>query len=594
MSNGKAVNDEPEVNLHVELDESVFKLLRANDDLRSACDRNLSQGLTDILKSLGIPGRPAVQITSAGQTPRADVEVIRVRINGRSCPYPHELLERARSYASGALPAARVDAAQSVKWLIKLFDEAGGDALSSATIAEFLDLVCREVIKRHADVLLGPEQSAFYANSLKRMLDEADMSSPGWPADPQWLLPVLRSVLKLRISIEKKEAIAAIIVGGLADGDSRERMAEDLISVLRPRVLEIQVPQEYLREITISDPEAEHDQFVALRKDLLNELGFSFPEFKFVPTDGLKPCGFAFKINDLTTMPRTGLRSKQLIVSGSPSAQGQAGLESRAVVDPVNGSESSVIDIMAADQVAGLKTWTPVKYMALCLSADLRENGKCFIDVSGARAMLGQLEQGFPALLTAIRSKLTDEEITQALRGLVAEDISIGNLRLILERALDYDYIIADLDNLCVFDERLPFVREAARLSGTSSLLAFIRSGMKRYIGFKYTKGQNTLPVHLLDGRIEKIISESLEYDTRMGVAVIDDTTRAAILSSVRNAVQSMPSGSIIPPILTQVYLRPFVREMIADEFPRLPVLSHLELPPYLNIQPVASITPDA
>jgi type III secretion protein V len=117
---------------------------------------------------------------------------------------------------------------------------------------------------------------------------------------------------------------------------------------------------------------------------------------------------------------------------------------------------------------------------------------------------------------------------------------------------------------------------------------------MKRYIGFKYTKGQNTLPVHLLDGRIEKIISESLEYDTRMGIAVIDDTTRAAILSSVRNAVQSMPSGSIIPPILTQVYLRPFVREMIADEFPRLPVLSHLELPTHLNIQPIASITPDA
>jgi type III secretory pathway component EscV len=55
-----------------------------------------------------------------------------------------------------------------------------------------------------------------------------------------------------------------------------------------------------------------------------------------------------------------------------------------------------------------------------------------------------------------------------------------------------------------------------------------------------------------------------------------------------------MPSGSIIPPILTQVYLRPFVREMIADEFPRLPVLSHLELPTHLNIQPIASITPDA
>jgi type III secretory pathway component EscV len=184
------------------------------------------------------------------------------------------------------------------------------------------------------------------------------------------------------------------------------------------------------------------------------------------------------------TVPVAGLLPSECLVDGTVDRLIRLEVKGRAAINPVHSYECAIIDAKSKKVVedAGLKTWSAIDYVVLALAAMLQQRSAYFLDRSAATNHLENLAQAFPELIRAARAKYSNEQITRVLRDLVAEQISIRNLRLILEELLDFDYVVTDASKLIVFDDRLPTDTQPA--SGwtvdSRTLAAFVRMHMKR------------------------------------------------------------------------------------------------------------------
>ena len=563
----------------VEVVLEISPVLKGKNLLKQKVSEEVARGLTELLQSLGIPGDPAVHLVSL---PHED-KLLSVVVNGERCFYPDALLWQVYSYLQET-PLNRVPSAEILHWLHH----------TKTSQAGFFGLAGLEIIKRQPAILLGPGQIAWYQTSLPTPSPQPK----AWPLSPEWLLPVLRQVLSLKLSIADRSVVTGVLSEGLTRGCSQDEIVEDLVVALRSDVVEIQLPIDYLRQLTSTDSGGDHDKFAVMRDGLFYELGLRYPNLRFVPVDHLKSSSFAFKINHLTSLPHVGLQPGWYLANDTPERLRPQGLKSEMAIHPANGNACSLITAKDPSNPAfvDLTTWNPMEYLVLSMSADLQENGACFVHRQVVQHALEQLEMSFPILVEAVQARFSIECVTQVLRALAAEEISIRNLRFILEGLLDYDYIITDPLKFIIFDDRLPTYEQpsAAWLNHPANLCSFVRTGLKRYISHKYTQGQSTLIVYLLDPAIEEVLANAHAQQTRgIGEAELSVEEESRILDAVRAQVDTLPPSASPPTILTTVDARPALREIIVHEFPKLPVLAFQELSPNLDIQSIARISWD-
>ncbi len=599
MQNKQGIHDAPKVIFSLELTSSLSWVLDEGNPVYKGVYQALMQGVAEILTTLDIPGIPVVQIMALGKyTRRADQpRWMRVSINGQLCRYSNDLLKRVRSYAdSSPSLTPGVDADSILKWLQEFSNDASETATHNhETLVEFFSLVCLEILKKQPHVLLDLPQVAAYAVSLPAPSDAANLQPESWPPDPNWLYPILRKVLHLKISLAEKQTVANVL--WTAQEQSQEDISEALIAALRPNVIEIHLSREYLRQLTTGNSSDDRQIFTLLREELLEELGIRYPPFRFVLVENLKSNSFAFTIHHLLMLPWVGIRPDQCLVNDTTSGLKRQNIQGIATSIPYGGWENSFIDSHFKPQVeaAGLATWNQAAYFKLCFYAELRQNSFCFVHRQFVQEQLNQMKWSFPALVDAVQAWVTFEQITRVLRALAVEGLSIRNLIPPLEHLLDYNHLVANPSKSFIVDKRLATYGQSLNeewFKDPVNMISFLRTGMKHYISTRYARSTSTLVVYLLDPKIERFISEhiSAEGDNKGKVA---EEECDEILEVIRTEAASLPSTVQIPSILTSMDIRPFLREMIAAEFPRIAVLSYQELPTDINIQPVARLLID-
>jgi type III secretion protein V len=219
---------------------------------------------------------------------------------------------------------------------------------------------------------------------------------------------------------------------------------------------------------------------------------------------------------------------------------------------------------------AGFRMWDPGEYMIIHLSAVLRDNAAEFVGMQETQIMLEQLKRTHPALVDEIIPRILSLfQITEVLQRLVQEDISIRDLKTIMQTIAQWGHV-----------ERDPL-----------ELTELVRSGLKRYISNKYSDGQGTIVVYLLDPEIESIIKTSIQRTDRGNYLALEPEITQEILESVGREISNHPASAQQPVILTNAEIRRYVRKLVELEYKRLAVASYQELIPELRIQPIARIS---
>lgn len=352
----------------------------------------------------------------------------------------------------------------------------------------------------------------------------------------------------------------------------QEGQSQQMLPVVTPIALEVAADLIPLVEDSGSGSKFLGEMVPMMRDGLFYELGVRFPGIRVRGNEtDMPPGSYLIMINEIPLVMGTVSLNK-VLVNDTAERLRLLNIEGESATNPANGNECAWIDAEYREvaEQAGLTTWDAAGYIVLHLSSVLRKNAAEFVGIQEVMNMLEQLEQAFPALVKETVPKVVSPfQLTDILRRLVEEEISIRDLRSILQSLAEWGQVEHD----------------------TVMLTEYVRSALKRYISHKYTRGQNTLIVYLLDPQIEETVRSSIQHTSSGSYLALEPEITQEILSAVRTEVGSLPPTAQNPVILTTMEIRRYFRKLVELEFPHLAVLSYQELSPDMNIQPIARIS---
>lgn len=217
---------------------------------------------------------------------------------------------------------------------------------------------------------------------------------------------------------------------------------------------------------------------------------------------------------------------------------------------------------------AVIKHWNPLEVMVLHLSYFFRHYANEFLGIQEMKSMLEFMEKSFPDLVREVTRLIPLQKLTDIFKRLVQEQISIKDLRTVLESLSEWAQT-----------EKDPVL-----------LTEYVRSSLKRYISYRYSQGQSVLSVYVLDPEIEDLVRGAIKQTSAGSYLALDPDSVQLILQAVRNTVTAPPPGGQQPVILTAIDVRRFVRKLIELEFPDISVVSYQEIVPEIRIQPLGRI----
>lgn len=217
---------------------------------------------------------------------------------------------------------------------------------------------------------------------------------------------------------------------------------------------------------------------------------------------------------------------------------------------------------------AGIKYWQPLDVMILHLSHFYKTHASEFIGIQEMRAILEFVEKSFPDLVKEVTRLVPLQRLTEIFRRLVQEQISIKDLRTILEALSEWAQTEKD----------------------TVLLTEYVRTSLKRYISYKYSQGQTVLSVYLLDQEIEDMVRGAIKQTSAGSYLALDPDSVQLILHAMRSTITPTPPGGQPPVLLSAMDVRRFVRKLIESEFPELPVVSAQEIVPEIRMQPLGRV----
>lgn len=309
-----------------------------------------------------------------------------------------------------------------------------------------------------------------------------------------------------------------------------------------------------------------------MRDGLFVELGVRFPGVRARGNPGLPPGAYQIQINEVPVV--TGQATLgHVLVNDTADRLKLLNVQGFEAINPATRQPAAWVPEQNKDMLegAGLTTWDVPGYIILHLAAILRRYARDFIGVQETQAMLDQLEKAFPAIVKEVIPKVvTVLKLTDILGRLVEEEISIRDLRGVLQAIAEYGQVEAD----------------------NVMLTEHVRSTLKRYVSYKYARGTNTLVVYLLDAQIEEAIRGSIKRTSAGTHLALEPDLAQEIVQAVKNECGHLPPTAQRPVLLTSMDIRRYVRKLLEYEFnPPFSVVSYQELSPDLNIQPVARIS---
>lgn len=218
---------------------------------------------------------------------------------------------------------------------------------------------------------------------------------------------------------------------------------------------------------------------------------------------------------------------------------------------------------------AGVATLDLPQVLTFHLSFVLKKYAGDFLGIQETRYLLSQMENSFGELVKEVQRVLPIQKMTEIFQRLVSEEISIRNLRAILESLVEWGQKEKDTVLLC----------------------EYIRSSLKRYISYKYSSGQNILPAYLLAPDVEEKIRGSIRQTSAGSYMALDPATAQRFVARAKQAVGDLHRGRSRPVIVVSMDIRRYVRKLIEMELYEVPVLSYQELTQEITVQPLDRIT---
>ncbi|MGX5658537.1 type III secretion system export apparatus subunit SctV [Castellaniella ginsengisoli] len=317
------------------------------------------------------------------------------------------------------------------------------------------------------------------------------------------------------------------------------------------------------------DADELNEELIKIRRALYFDLGVPFPGIQLRFNDALPENTYLILLSEVP-VSQGQLRPGYVLVRDTE--QNLQALQVPYTTDkpflpgiPALWTEASHVPMLAA---AGIPCLDAHQILTWHLAFVLKKYSSDFIGIQETRFLLTAMEDRFPDLVKEALRVMPVQKLAEIMQRLVSEDISVRNLRAVLEALIEWGQKEKD----------------------SVLLTEYVRVSLKRHISHKYSSGQNILPAYLLAPNVEETIRGAIRQTSAGSYLALDPGATKKLVENIRQAVGDISASARKPVLLTSMDIRRYLRKMIEQDLYELPVLSYQELTQEINVQPLARV----
>ena len=392
---------------------------------------------------------------------------------------------------------------------------------------------------------------------------------PGFPKAQLFSLAFILGAIGYALKYMKKMSSQSIdpkkeIQKTLSPAASKGKMvkSEDDFSPVVPIILDMSPELHSSIDYSILN-----EELASLRSALYFDLGVPFPGVNLRENAQLKENEYVLNLDEIP-IARGCLESNCVLVREDPDNVRMLGIDVKEGLPFLPSEKAWWVSESEAYKLKefGISYLEKEKVISLNLSLVLARHASDFIGLQETKFLLGKMEERAPDLVHEATRLLTLQKIAEIFKRLVQEQISIRDLRAILESIIAWAPKEKDLIMLC----------------------EYIRTSLSRQISYKYCAGQNILPAVLLEPNVEEVIRKSIRQTSAGSFLALDPQSSKSILADAKRALGNRKGKNVV--IIASIDIRRYVRRLIESEFFDVAVLDYQELTPEISVQPVDRI----
>jgi type III secretion protein V len=291
-----------------------------------------------------------------------------------------------------------------------------------------------------------------------------------------------------------------------------------------------------------------------VRRSLEGDLGVPFPGIVMRQVGAMQAGAYTIFINEIP------------VASGSVAARGRLS----AAKEP----ERKLLALVPRAQLAvpeAQRMSGPEHTLGQTLLRELRAHAEDFVGIQETQLLLRRLSEDYPDLERELTRNVPLPRLTEVLKRLVREDISIRNLREIAHGLIDW----------------------APREKDTVLVTEYVRTCLSRYISYRFADDDGSLSAVVLHPTVEEQMRQAIRQTSGGTVLMLNPATSQEIAAQIGSALQPFVQAdrprSVV--LLTSLELRPYLRKLTEIELGKVPVLSYQELVPTIRVNTLATVS---
>ncbi|MDN0088883.1 EscV/YscV/HrcV family type III secretion system export apparatus protein [Yersinia nurmii] len=304
-----------------------------------------------------------------------------------------------------------------------------------------------------------------------------------------------------------------------------------------------------------------------IKKDIFIKFGYRVPDIAINYSPTIEPEKIIIFINEIFA-GEFSIKFGHLKIIGSTDELDILGIE-LFVIQEDNGSSSQWIDSENQKNATalGLNFCDDITEMVGCVSGLLLRHIHEFFGIQEAKNLLDDLEGKCPELLKECYRHATVQKITEVFQRLLAEKISIRNMKLILESLVQW----------------------APKEKDTLMLVEHIRCTLNRYISDKFSV-LGVMNVLMLGSGVEDTIRQGIRQSSGGTFLNLEPDNAENIIQSLSLAINNVNISLRDLIVLVPVDIRRFVKKIVEGRFPDLEVISFNEISESTKINVIKTI----
>lgn len=317
------------------------------------------------------------------------------------------------------------------------------------------------------------------------------------------------------------------------------------------------------------DPQVLNEELLKIRRALYFDMGVPFPGIQLRFNDKLPRESYCILLTEVP-VSQGQLRPGYLLARENPrnlDALGVAYEEDRNFLPGVP-TVWVAAPLKATLEQAGIPVMDASRILTYHLAFVLKKYSADFLGIQETKFLMTSMESRFPDLVKEATRVMPVQKIAEILQRLVSEEVSVRNLRAVLESLVEWGQKEKD----------------------SVLLTEYVRSSLKRHISHKYASGQNMLPAYLLAPAVEDTLRSAVRQTSAGSYLALDPAVSKRLVEAIKKAVGDISAATHRPVLLTSMDIRRYLRKLVEQDLYELPVLSYQEMTQDINIQPLARI----